>query len=110
MLTRRSILDRNAVSVPVLMTQVEAWEAAAHPGLTAEVPLSTREFLEVEVPSAAEEACGDDSDVSAQAANANRCETLGHGDGGVGVRVSGGERLVVYPARNGHASYHMPKR
>lgn len=86
------------------MAQVEAWEAAAHPGFTAEVPDTTREFLEVEVLTTAEEA-GGDGDAPAQVDEATHAETSGDG-----VRVGGGERLVIYPARNGHASYHMPKR
>lgn len=86
--------------VPAWMaTQVEALEAAAHPGLTSEVPLSTREFLELEVATTEEDV---------QAHGATRAETSG--DGGVGVCGGGGERLVIYPARNGHASYHKPKR
>lgn len=94
--------DQNTATACVWMTQVEALEAAAHPGFTADVPLSTREFLEVEASTAGE--AGGDGDVpEATPAEAS-------GESGVGVRVGGGERLVIYPARNGHASYHMPKR
>lgn len=92
--------------LPAWMTQVEAWEAAAHPGVTSEVPFLSREFLEVEVPTT--EQAGDKSDVPVKAHDAASAQTWG--DSGVGVRVGGGERLVIYPARNGHASYHMPKR
>lgn len=86
--------------------QVEAWEAAAHPGLTSEVPLSSREFLEVEVPATDE--AGGNGDVSVQAYGTAHANTSG--DSGLGARAGGGERLVIYPARNGHASYHKPKR
>lgn len=82
-----------------MTTQVDTWEASAHPGLTAEVPFSTREFLEVEVAT---------TEQAVQEHGVAHAETSG--DGGGGVCAGGGERLVIYPARNGHASYHKPKR
>lgn len=74
--------------------QVEAWEAAANPGVAAAVPETAREFLETEV--SATDGCGGDEDPPV--------------GGAVEPGAPTGERMVIYPARNGHASYHMPKR
>lgn len=92
---------------------MEAWEAAAYPGVAEEAPATTREFLEMRSPaSPLTDSAGDADNLS-----------IGSGTGGVGAKGDGGgggyrsedgddigERLVVYPARNGHASYHAPRR
>lgn len=84
--------------------QVQALEATAYPGVAAEVPEEAREFLETESATALG---GRDTNTSArQGPDATTEACLGVGGTLDGVI----ERLVVYPARNGHASYHMPKR
>ena len=77
-------------------------EATAYPGVAAEVPESAREFLETESATAFE---GRDTNAR-QDPHVTPEACLGVGGALDGVI----ERLVVYPARNGHASYHMPKR
>lgn len=72
---------------------MQALEVTAYPGVAAEVPESAREFLETE-------------SATAFGGGGTTEECLGVGGALDGVL----ERLVVYPARNGHASYHMPKR
>lgn len=93
--------------------QVEAWEAAAHPGVAAEAPESSREFLETEASASPPvEGAGDAGGQPVGGAPAGATAPDG-GDGGGDLGADGGvggERLVIYPARNGHASYHMPKR
>lgn len=83
---------------------MQALEAAAFPGVAAEVPESAREFLETELAMAFRR--GGTNANACQDPDATTEECLGVG----GALDSVLERLVVYPARNGHASYHMPKR
>ena len=79
---------------------MQALEATAYPGQAAEVPESAREFLETESATA----LGGGTNARQDADSPEAC--LGVGGALDGVI----ERLVIYPARNGHASYHMPKR
>lgn len=79
--------------------QVKALEAKAHPGVAVKVPQSAREFLDTENAFASKAGI---SDLHGDA---------GEQSGGVTARVAGaGTKLVVYPSRDGHASYHLPKR
>lgn len=79
---------------------MEALEASAYPGTAPETPESTREFLETESAFAG----GEGRHAPIERNSRERSP-------GLEVGVPGaGERLVVYPARDGHASYHMPKR
>ncbi|CAN0081684.1 unnamed protein product, partial [Laminaria digitata] len=83
--------------------QVQALEATAYPGVAAEVPESAREFLETESATATG-GRGTSTNARQDPDSAEACLGVGGALNGVV------ERLVVYPARNGHASYHMPKR
>ncbi|CAM9473941.1 unnamed protein product, partial [Hapterophycus canaliculatus] len=83
--------------------QVEAWEAGAYPGDAERASATSREFLEMRSPASPL------TDSSRNAGDAS----IGSGTAGVeaqGGGGGGGERIVVYPARNGHASYHAPRR
>lgn len=84
-------------------------EAKIHPGVAPEVPASQREFLELE----------NDPQTKDPLARAGSVEknselSVGQNDREAGVIGTGasrvGTRAVVYPARDGHASYHMAKR
>ncbi|CAM9351660.1 unnamed protein product [Scytosiphon promiscuus] len=93
--------------------QVEAWEAAAYPGVAEEAPVTIREFLEMRSPASPPMDSGSDGEaVSAgRGVGGGGAQGDGSGDGrGGGADDGGGERLVVFPARNGHASYHAPRR
>lgn len=82
--------------------QVQALEAQAHPGVSFEIPDSQREFLEVESaqhPAAPVPGVGEAESKSGTEAEASS-----------GAVRPDGARVVIYPARNGHASYHMAKR
>lgn len=80
-------------------SQVKALEAKAHPGVAVKVPQSAREFLDTENAFVSK---NDGSDLQSDA---------GGPSGGVDARVAGaGTKLVVYPSRDGHASYHLRKR
>lgn len=110
-------------------TQVQDLENAAHPSIPPEVPETEREFLETEPAglaptvaslaspianttvnaarkTTAEGSCGDSI---REVVDEVRHSTEGVGDTTVTAEVVG-DRVVVYPARDGHASYHMPKR
>ncbi|CAM9225870.1 unnamed protein product, partial [Ectocarpus fasciculatus] len=96
-----------------LYRQVEAWETAVHPGVAPEAPESTREFLEMDFPepSTTGGAAGSGGGAAVRRGTGDAVSQGGSGSGsGSGGGCVDGERLVIYPARNGHASYHTPKR
>ena len=84
-------------------------EAKIHPGVTPEVPASQREFLKLESDPQTK-----DSLTKADSVEKNSEVSVGEDQketGFIGNGVSrGGTRVVIYPARDGHASYHMAKR
>ncbi|CAM9380550.1 unnamed protein product [Sphacelaria rigidula] len=91
------------------LSDVLELEAKIHPGVAPEVPASQREFLELE----------NDPQTKDPLARAGSVEknselSVGQNDREAGVIGTGasrvGTRAVVYPARDGHASYHMAKR
>lgn len=82
---------------------MESLEASVYPGLSAQAVRKSREdFLEMESAPVSEE---ETTNIASPEGNATELP------GGVAIVSAGGvERVVIYPARNGHASYHTPKR
>lgn len=88
---------------------MQALEAQAHPGVSTEIPDSQREFLETESgqhPAAPVSGAGEAEGKSVGTLGENGTE----GDASSSALRAGGARVAIYPARNGHASYHMAKR
>lgn len=99
----------------LLPLQVQAWEEAAYPGVTEEAPATTREFLEMRSPALPMTDSAEGAEAMTTGSRTAGLGAQGSSGGGGGGDPSGdgdncGERLVVYPARNGHASYHAPRR